>query len=320
MQPKVILSVAGEGGGYTILGVHHQGNWQLWSDPGSSDAWMYDDFEDEPVENLSHEPEANPPARSFDTLDEVLGQINSCWPTLSPIEVHLDFSNDVWNRVVAYHQRAQHPHKTDVLQQWSQMCLGRTNYSLDELNGDLIKLENFSVFPSSMVAPTEKQLDEALDSAFSGNPEFVKWFLSKTKFADRGATYVWSRADHPWGRVNYVSTNIETGLTETCVKESETDVLVVLRTQDGETVALHIENKVVSGKFTALQPVLYARRAEQWKNNPKYQSYSDYQTVLVAPKQFHERNRIQAGIFDVFISHEDVAKFISLFGQRAKDR
>lgn len=50
-----------------------------------------------------------------------------------------------------------------------------------------------------MAAPTEKELDAALEIAFKSNPEFTRWFLSKTKFADRSATYLWSRSDHPWG-------------------------------------------------------------------------------------------------------------------------
>jgi len=166
-----------------------------------------------------------------------------------------------------------------------------------------------------MAAPTEKQLDAALEATFKNDPAFVHWFLSKTKFADRGATYFWSRADHPWGTIDYISTNPETGIAETSRKECETDVLLVLHTQDKEAIALHIENKIGSGKFTALQPKLYAPRAEQWKDNPKYKSYKDFQTVLIAPTMLRERNQSQADLFDCFIAHEEIARYIPLFGQ-----
>ena len=164
-----------------------------------------------------------------------------------------------------------------------------------------------------MSKATEKQLDAALEAAFKEKQDFVDWFLQKTKFSSRQAQYFWSRSDHPWGTINYTFTNSETGLTEIIRKECETDVLVVLEAKDGERLALHIENKIGSGKFTALQPELYRPRAEQWKDNPKYQSYTDYQTVLVAPEIFHERNKEQAELFDCFISHEEIAKFIPLF-------
>jgi hypothetical protein len=170
-----------------------------------------------------------------------------------------------------------------------------------------------------MAAPTEKQLDAALEAALKSDSKFTQWFLSKTKFTDRQAAYFWSRSDHPWGTIDYTSTDPETGITETSRKECETDVLVVLHTQDNEAVALHIENKIEAGKFTALQPELYAPRAEQWKGNPKYQSYTDFQTVLVAPNAFRDRNLAQANLFDCFIAHEDIARFIPLFGQLKND-
>lgn len=151
-------------------------------------------------------------------------------------------------------------------------------------------------------------------------PDFVQWFLSKTKFSGRNAKYFWSRSDHPWGTIAYTHTNPDTGLSETSRKESETDILVVFHAEDGEAIAIHIENKIGTGKFTALQPELYAPRAEQWKGNPKYQSYTDYQTVLVAPIQFRERNQSQAAIFDCFIAHEEIADFIPLFGQVKKEQ
>ena len=165
-----------------------------------------------------------------------------------------------------------------------------------------------------MIAPSEKELDAALENAFKSNVAFTRWFLSKTKFADRSATYLWSRSDHPWGIIRHPTINPETGLEEMSLKECETDVLVVLQAEDNEHLALHIENKTAGGKFTLLQPELYQLRAEQWKGNPKYQSYTDFDTVLVAPTRFQERNVAQASLFGSFIAHEEIAEYIPLFG------
>ncbi|WP_449427763.1 hypothetical protein [Rhodanobacter umsongensis] len=166
-----------------------------------------------------------------------------------------------------------------------------------------------------MAIRTEKELDAALEKAFKEDEAFAQWFLARTKFAHRGAKYFWSRSDHPWGRIPYATINTQTGASEISLKESETDVLVVFQAQDEEFLALHIENKIGSGKFTALQPELYAPRAEHWKGNPKYGAYTDYQTILVAPRIFQERNKFQAHIFDCFIAHEEIAGFIPLFTQ-----
>lgn len=170
-----------------------------------------------------------------------------------------------------------------------------------------------------MTAPTEKQLDAALESALKERADFVQWLLAKTKFANRGAIYHWSRSDHPWGTIDFTSLDPETGLTGTSKKQCETDVLVVLLAEDGEFVALHIENKIGSGKFTESQPEMYKPRAEQWRGKPKYKSYTDFQTVLIAPHEFWERNQKQASCFDCFISHEEIAPFIPMFGEARND-
>ena len=90
-----------------------------------------------------------------------------------------------------------------------------------------------------MARQTEKQLDAALEDSFKSDPNFTRWFLSKTKFSGRPATYFWSRSDHPWGTIDYTSTNQETGVEETSRKECETDVLVVLETEQGDRIALN---------------------------------------------------------------------------------
>jgi hypothetical protein len=165
-----------------------------------------------------------------------------------------------------------------------------------------------------MIAATEKQLDGALHLALETSREFADWFLSRTKFAGSGAERVWSRCDHPWGRILYTGPNPLTGQTETSIKECETDILVVFKTPTDARFALHIENKLGSGKFTELQPELYSQRAAQWAGNPKYGNYHDFETVLVAPLAFLERNRTAVAHFDQYISHEDISAFIPLFG------
>lgn len=164
-----------------------------------------------------------------------------------------------------------------------------------------------------MAAVTEKDLDLALETAFKECPEFAHWFLQRTKFSDLNAQYHWSRSDHPWGRITLNWKNPETGQQEVVVKESETDVLVVLKRQDDSTFALHIENKKKDGKFESLQPDMYPYRARQWLGNPKYCSYNDFQTVLVAPKEFYKRNTSEAVKFECYVPHEEIAEHIAIF-------
>jgi hypothetical protein len=160
---------------------------------------------------------------------------------------------------------------------------------------------------------TEKQLDKALQTAFSF-PEFANWFLSKTKFHSSDAAYRWSRSDHPWSMVPLTLINTDTGASEEITKGSETDVLVIFENSAGKTIALHIENKLRRGKFTPLQPEFYRKRAQQWLHNPKYGSYSDYEIVLTAPQEFYDRNQEECKKFPCFISHEDIAAHLPGFG------
>lgn len=157
---------------------------------------------------------------------------------------------------------------------------------------------------------SEKQLDKALDDAFRTSAEFVRWFLAKTKFASRGGAYSWSRFDHPWCRMPIPS---KSGAGVDYV-ESETDVLVVFRASDGGRFALHIENKLASGRFTRNQADLYARRAELWLNDPRYGDYSEFEVALIAPFAFERLNKHEAAKFDRFVAYEEVAAHIPLFG------
>lgn len=131
---QVIMKVAGEGGGYTILGRKHQSHWQFWRDARDSDEWMHDELGAEAPSSTSNETAAEPAICQFETLEEALEQINSCWPNLHPIQVHPYFSRDIWNRVVRYFQDNNEGQVHRVLSKWREICLVRRLTSLDELN------------------------------------------------------------------------------------------------------------------------------------------------------------------------------------------
>lgn len=165
-----------------------------------------------------------------------------------------------------------------------------------------------------MPKPSEKELDKAIEEAFKTNPAFTDWFLSKSKFANEAANYFWSRSDHPWGRVEVTSINPETGLNEISIREGETDILVVFKADSSKRFAIHLENKIASGKFTPGQPELYLARATAWLDNPKYGSYEDFEIILVAPQSFYDHNLAEAQKFHRFIPHEEISTYIPVFG------
>jgi hypothetical protein len=154
---------------------------------------------------------------------------------------------------------------------------------------------------------TEKLLDKQIEAALKHSPEFLNWFISRTKFSSRSLNYRDSRSDHPWSVVSLTIPDPETGENRQITRGSETDILVILEDSEKHTIALHIENKLRGGKFTSLQPELYRARAQQWMHNPKYHAYEDYAIVLVAPQVFFDRNKNECDKFDHFISHEDGA-------------
>lgn len=161
----------------------------------------------------------------------------------------------------------------------------------------------------------EKTLDTAFENGLRNSPEFVKWLLSHTKFCGSHARYDWSRSDHPWGRVLLRVENPMTGITESVTRESETDILVVFEEMDtAKRFALHVENKMAGGSFTKYQPESYRVRAEKWLDDSKYGSYSDFETMLIAPTSFTARFPSACRIFDRFVSHEDIGRFIPEFG------
>lgn len=132
-QSEVILNVAGEGGGYTILGEQHQGSWRFWREPGSSDEFMFDEDDEEKSTVLFEETRPAPPIRYAASLDQVLQEINSCWPRLWPIQVHPVFSEDIWNLVLSYDRHNRPPIAEDILTRWRECCGERPPHSMDEL-------------------------------------------------------------------------------------------------------------------------------------------------------------------------------------------
>ena len=165
-----------------------------------------------------------------------------------------------------------------------------------------------------MAKHSEKDLDEALDLGLSTDPTFASWFLRHTKFADLNAVYEWSRTDNPWGTFSLQVESPETGERGTILRQGETDVLVVFKTSDGRRVALHIENKLAKGKFTPFQLALYNTRARAWKGNPNYGNYHDWEIVLLAPRGFYDRFPELCAKFGKYIAHEDIAKYLPIFG------
>jgi len=161
---------------------------------------------------------------------------------------------------------------------------------------------------------TEAELDDALARALLNEPSTAAWFLSRTKFASEVASCEFCRCNNPWSRVRLEVPNALTGELEPLMKDCETDVLAVFATSDRRRLALHIENKLAGGSFTPNQPELYEARKSQWKRRRKLGEYTDACTVLIAPREFYEKHSDRAAIFDCYISHEDISKYVPEFG------
>ena len=156
----------------------------------------------------------------------------------------------------------------------------------------------------------EKDLDPIIEKAFNDSEDFVKWFLSKTKYTDTDARCVWSRSDSPWSKITFKHVDPETGVESDITRDSETDILVVLEADDGVRFAFHIENKLAGGSYTQYQPEMYRSRANAWINNDKYGRYTEFETVLLAPLAFYKNNLETSKPFDRYVSYEEASIFI----------
>ncbi len=167
--------------------------------------------------------------------------------------------------------------------------------------------------------PSEKILDRAIEESLKSDAAFCRWFLAKTKLGLNYTNCVWSRSNHPWGKVKLLLPNKDTGAIEMVAREGETDVLVVFENSAKRRLGIHIENKLERGHFTLHQPEVCAARADFWLHNSDYGNYDEWETLLLAPKSFYERNTNEARKFTTFIAHEEIAAHIPSFGFALKD-
>lgn len=160
---------------------------------------------------------------------------------------------------------------------------------------------------------SELALDRELALALQASPELASWLLRKTRYASsarsarllhqeqaaaRSAPYWWK---HWWCRIPGHG-------------DSETDIFLVFEDDRALRFALHIENKLASGKFTMNQPELYRVRGDHMLRTSRYLSYTSYATVLLAPIAFRNRYPADSAKFDHFVSHEEIATFVPAFG------
>jgi len=163
-----------------------------------------------------------------------------------------------------------------------------------------------------------KQSEDALCRLFANrmrdSQDFCNWVLGQTKFRGRAARLLYEEQTrirakvkpenwwrHWWRKIPELS------------QERETDIFLVF--EDGEDrsrFALHIENKQ-DAKFSPGQAEAYEPRARWMIGVERYLNYTDYQTMLIAPKAFRGQNRQEASLFQCFVSYEDIARFIPDF-------
>lgn len=156
-------------------------------------------------------------------------------------------------------------------------------------------------------------------------PAFATWLLSQTKFKDCAhrarllheeqvaARTVpperWWR--HWWWRVAPLG------------KDRETDVFLAFK--DDETdlrFVLHVENKL-SAEFEPGQAASYGQKAAWIADHESHRGktpkrkpmpHTDWQNILIAPAGYRSLRRADCDLFDVFISHEEIAAFLPEFG------
>lgn len=168
-------------------------------------------------------------------------------------------------------------------------------------------------------APDEDRLCGIFAEGVRSNPAFTVWLLSKTKFRDcahrarllyeeqvAARTVLperWWR--HWWWRVTPLA------------KDRETDVFLAFKDDDtGLRFVLHIENKV-GAAFTPGQPESYAQKAAwvaDYETRKQRMPHTDWQNVLIAPAAYRSLRAADCDLFDVFISHEEIAEFLPEFG------
>jgi hypothetical protein len=158
---------------------------------------------------------------------------------------------------------------------------------------------------------SEDEMCAAFAHELQYSPTFVAWLLERTRFDNVSSSVrvLWEEqkrnrysASAPWWRHWFTSKCMCAG----CFGGRETDIFVVFETADNERFALHIENKLQNSSFTPGQAKGYSARAKCWERQSRFLDYTQSQTVLLAPAPFFARNA-DAALFDVFISHEEIA-------------
>ena len=155
---------------------------------------------------------------------------------------------------------------------------------------------------------SENFFNKSIEKAFKNSPEFTQWFLSQTKFLKESAIYYWSRSIRPWEREQLIIQN-----PETTIGHNETGMLVVFKTERNERFAIYIANKLANGAVKKFQSEFYAQRAKLWMNDTKYCSYTDFETVLIAPTSCYEECLEDAEKFNCYISYEDISAYLPVF-------
>jgi hypothetical protein len=162
---------------------------------------------------------------------------------------------------------------------------------------------------------SEDELCRVLADKLRDSSEFGAWFLTHTKFEHlaRNVKVLFEEqrknrfsAKAPWWRHWFTSKCLCTG----CFGGRETDIFVVFEAIETKArFSLHIENKTLNSRFTVGQAEAYAVRAKCWAGQKRFLNYTDFATVLIAPKAFRERNP-NTDFFDSFISYEELAKVL----------
>ena len=161
---------------------------------------------------------------------------------------------------------------------------------------------------------SEKQLDQALHAELEASDDFRRWFAGRLAAGPGFTKLILCRSNHPWGKVRLIVPDPHSGALVPIEREGETDVLLVLEDAEGRRLGVHIENKQTTSKFTKLQPELYAARAEAWIGSDTHGSYTQWETVLIAPAAFISRNREEVRKFITSITYEEMAERVQLFG------
>ncbi len=160
---------------------------------------------------------------------------------------------------------------------------------------------------------SEDELCGLLADAVRSSADFRAWFLGRTKFAGYartarllheeqlalGVRKQWWR--HWWSFVPALG------------RERETDIFMVFEAPSTLRFALHIEAKLGTGSFQPGQAQGYGPGAAHMSNTDRYLNYTDYQTVLVSTRRFREAFPDDVRCFDVSLSFNEIAPFLTQF-------